>query len=709
MELKKDIKWRMYLLYVFACAFGIAILFSVFKIQLVEGDQWAERAAQEKYSMRTIPAARGNIYSDDESLLATSVPIYRVHVDLNAEAITDDLYREKGDSLIKALSTLFAEGDARKYAKLDSTYKARFKDARANGKRYTRIHLKVHYDQLQEIKTFPILRRGRYKGGLIIEQDNKREKPFGQLAFRTIGFDREGIKPVGLEGAYRSDLRGQDGKRLMKKISGGVWMPINDDNEIEPQDGANVYTTININYQDLVEQSLMDQLALHNADHGCAVLMEVETGYVKAIANLKKKRQGVYQEDYNFAVGESTEPGSTFKLMSLISALDDDLVNITDIVDCEDGSYDFYDVTMHDSKHGGYGPVPIKDAFAHSSNIGMAKMIRDSYQSDQRKFTDRLHLVGLSQKMGLEIAGEGAPLIKNAGEGDWSGISITQMAIGYELQMTPLQILALYNAVANDGKMVRPTFVKEVRRKGKVIRSNEPVVINEAICSSKTIGDVKECLEAVVDYGTGKSLKSDKFRFAGKTGTARIAKGHQGYVEAGDEGRNYSYQASFCGYFPAEKPRYSLIVVINAPTEGVYYGAKVAGPVWKEIAEKVYASSLEIHESVDAQNAMALNNLPVSRHGYQPDLQRVFSELDVQMNIIDPQADYVTTHTGDTEVDMKATVQEGALPNVVGMGLMDALYLLENKGKKVKVIGSGVVRKQYPRADNPNVIVLELS
>ncbi len=697
----------MYLLYFLVCVFGIAILFKVFKIQLVEGGEWTKRSENEKYSFRTIAAARGNIYSDDGSLLATSVPTYKVHVDLNTEAITEKIWREKGDSLVKACADLFAKNTTEN-AQLNHLYAKRFKTARREGKRYTKIHSKVRYDQLQKIKQFPILRKGRYKGGLIIEQKNRREKPFGMLAFRTIGYEREEVAPVGLEGAYSTDLGGQDGKRLMKKISGGVWMPMNDGNEIEPLDGADIVTNININFQDVTEKSLLDNLIKHNAHHGCAVLMEVETGRIKAIANLARKGLANYFEDYNYAVGESTEPGSTFKLMSLMALIDHGHIAMTDSVDCGNGKHDFYGVPMHDSKKGGYQMQTVSGTFANSSNIGMAKLISQYYSKDQRRFTDKLHLMGVGSKLGLEISGEGSPVLKNAGESNWSGISITQMAIGYELQMTPLQQLAFYNAVANQGRLMRPIFVKEVRKNGKVIRSVDPVVLKESICSRETNEQLKQCLSEVVEYGTGENLKIKRFSFAGKTGTARIAKGLKGYVQIGEGHNNYSYQASFVGYFPAENPRYSCIVVISGPSNGQYYGAQVAGPVFKEIAEKVYAASLDMQEGLNQPN-LAIGQLPASGNGNQKKLQRVFSDLDVQMNIRNPEAEYVQTKMGDNEINLLALDTGGHLPRVVGMGLADAIYLLENKGKKVKVMGFGTVKKQYTHPEKPNVIVLELS
>jgi cell division protein FtsI (penicillin-binding protein 3) len=472
-----------------------------------------------------------------------------------------------------------------------------------------------------------------------------------------------------------------------------------------------VITTININYQDVVETSLRDMLTKHNADHGCVILMEVETGHVKAIANLRREvdRDTTYTESYNYAVGESTEPGSTFKLLTAMALFEGGFVKPTDSIDCEDGKWTLYDHTLHDSKRGGYGKLTVEGVFEHSSNIGFAKLVNRYYKDNQAAWTDQLYNFGVHQKLGLEIAGEGAPLIKVANaDASWSGISHTQMSIGYECQMTPFQTLAYYNAVANGGKLVKPMFVSEIRRSGEVIREFETEVLNSALCSEQTVKWLQNMCDGVVNNGgTGKvHPHSSKVRIAGKTGTARIANTEYGY-DYGD--LDYSYQASFVGYFPSDAPRYSCIVVINAPKGGVYYGASLAGPVFREIAEKVNATDLAMHAAMDVENEVALMNLPVSKNGMQSDLQEVFAELDVPTNMKDPGATWVKTSTLEDEVELNAVEMDADLPDVIGMGLMVAIYLLENRGKRVKVIGRGFVKSQRVDAANPNIVILELS
>jgi len=371
-------------------------------------------------------------------------------------------------------------------------------------------------------------------------------------------------------------------------------MPINDDKGIEPEDGSDLITTINVNFQDVAEHALLDKVKSNNADHGCALLMEVQTGEILAIANLSRDEDGDYYEYYNYAIGESTEPGSTFKLASLIAALEDDKIKLSDSVDTENGKTKYYDAVMHDSHRGGYGIISVKKAFEVSSNVGVSKLIYRSYWKNPQEFIDRLYSMHLNEPTGIEISGEGHPEIKNVSDKSWSGVTLPWMSIGYEVKLTPLQILTFYNAIANNGKMVRPQFVKEIRRNGKVVRTIKRSIIDDAICSEKTVLAAKEMLEAVVARGTARNLLNSHYKIAGKTGTAQIANEKYGYKY----NSTVSYQASFVGYFPADKPKYSCIVVINAPSKDVYYGNQVAGPVFKEIADKVYASSIDIQEEL---------------------------------------------------------------------------------------------------------------
>jgi len=679
MENKSFILKRTYVLYFLLGVFALTILGKVGQIMFVQGEKWRSKAENLTIKYRTIDAVRGNIYAVDGSLLATSVPIYEVRFDPNAEAITNELFDQYVDTLSLELSKLFRD-------KSVLEYKRELVEARNNGERYHLIRRNVKYTQLKKMRSFPLFKRGRYKGGFIYVQQNKRQKPFRVLASRTIGYERDGSK-VGLEGAYSNELRGVSGKRLMKKIAGGVWMPVSDENAVEPEDGSDLVTAIDVNIQDVAEYALLKQLQKHRAAHGCVVLMEVKTGEIRAIANLQRGKDDRYYESYNYAVGASTEPGSTFKLASYMAALEHGFIDLDYRIETGNGKYEFYGTPMYDSKEGGYGNISVKEAFALSSNIGIARIVDKFYKSDPQKFINALYDMRLNEPLGLEIPGEGKPFIKSADDETWSGISLPWISHGYEVSMTPLQILTFYNAVANDGRLMKPMLVKEVQKHGKTVQVFEPVVLKEQIASPETIEKAKLMLEEVVQSGTAMNLKDASFTIAGKTGTAQIAKGKSGYDKIG-------YQASFCGYFPANDPRYTCIVVVNAPSRNVYYGNLVAGPIFKEIADKVYSTSIDFHEELQKELVADRINIPVSKSGYASDLATVFEEVDVPFS--EPEnKDWVVTKTSQDSVSMvPAKINENLIPNVKGMAVEDAIYLLENMGLKVTVSGKGVVKWQ---------------
>ncbi len=685
-DLRKDISWRIYLVYFFVCLFGVVIIVKAATIQLVEGDELRKKVQNLTLVEKNINAVRGNIYAADGSLLATSIPIYEVRFDPNADAITKELFYDSVDSLAWYLSDVFKDRSV-------ASYKRELINARENGERYHLIKRNVKYTELKEMKEFPLFRRGKYKGGFIFLQHNRRERPFKILAARTIGYEREGVTPVGLEGAYKEELKGVDGKRLMQKIAGGVWMPVGDENEIEPEDGRDIYSTIDVNLQDVAESALLKQLQKHKADHGCVVLMEVKTGAVKAIANLKRTESGGYYEGYNYAIGESTEPGSTFKLAGLVAAIEDGYVDMEDMVDCGDGSKKYYDRTMYDSNYdeGGWGKITVKRVFEVSSNIGMAEIMLKSYGQNPQNFIDRLGQMNLTKPLNIEIAGEGEPYIKNTSDKSWSGISLAWMAHGYELQQTPLQILTFYNAIANDGVMVKPMFVDKITKGRKLEKTIDPIVLNAKVCSKETIDKVKSALEGVVENGTASNLRNADYKIAGKTGTAQIANKNYGYSYKS----KVSHQASFVGYFPADNPQYSCIVVVNAPSQHVYYGNLVAGPIFKEVADKVYANSLDMHEELKEQKYFANSAIPYSKNGNKADVEKLFSFLNIDVKSEAKDAEWIVTSTQDSLVTIQPRIiQQNLVPNVKGMGLRDALYLLENQGLAVEVEGSGVVKEQ---------------
>jgi len=516
--------------------------------------------------------------------------------------------------------------------------------------------------------------------------------PHVGLASRTIGYLTKGRSGnvVGIEGAYDHELSGVVGVRLMQRLSGNVWMPVNTNNEVEPRDGNEVVTTIDINLQDVAENALLKQLSRHNAHHGTAILMEVQTGEVKAIVNLERDKEGRYRELYNYGIGESTEPGSTFKLPVLMAALEDKVVSLDDTIDTGNGRIRYYDKTIKDTKKGGYGKITVKQVFELSSNVGMSKIINENYKGRESQFINRLYAMGLNEKLNVEIKGEGSPYIQYPGDKYWSGLSLPMISHGYEVRMTPLQILTFYNAVANNGKMVKPGFVREIRYHGERIRKFDPKVINPSICSDETIRKVREMLEGVVENGTAYNLRNDNFKIAGKTGTAQIANEKYGYKQ----GSEVSYQASFVGYFPAENPKYSCIVVINSPTSSIYYGNLVAGPVFKEIADKVYATSL----FRDEQQYFIIPDAydpPYTKHGNLDDLKSVFEQFNIATINDDIISEWVATVKQDSTILFKPLdMRKGIMPNVKEMGLRDALYILENMALKVEVKGYGKVLRQ---------------
>jgi cell division protein FtsI (penicillin-binding protein 3) len=692
---KKNILTRTYLTYVFMCVFALGILYRICVIQFVEGQLWRDKAEAFTTKVEDMEAVRGNIFDANGALLATSLPYYEIAVDINTPGITGKFYKSNRDSLALLLSELFHDKGPREYLKI-------LNKARRDNDRYVLLKRNVSYKDLQTLKTFPIFRKGK-RGGLVTLQTNRRERPFQMLAGRTIGMSRLGIKPVGLEGAFDTVLMGVSGKRLMQKIAGDVWRPINDENEVEPKDGSDLYTTIDINLQDVATHALLKTLQTNDASHGCAVLMEVKTGEIKAIANLTRSNNDTvsYNESFNYAIGYPTEPGSTFKLASLLAVIDDYGVSLDEKVNVGNGECTYYNKTVKDA-HAPESPIlSVQRVFETSSNVGVTKIITKYYSKNPQQFANKLNSFHLNKPLGLSIPGEGIPRIPQTKTKYWSGVTLPQLSYGYESLITPLQTLTLYNAVANDGKMVKPRFVKEIRRNGIVVRRFETEVLIEQIVKKETIRKAKKMLEGVVANGSGKALNITAFKVGGKTGTAQIAKtgarkgsGKTAYGDVGDR----SYQASFVGYFPAENPLYTCIVVINSPSNGVYYGAAVAGPVFKEIAEKVYSSSLNCIVPINNSKTL-ITKVPSVITAKSNELSEVAREFSIPLKAKDSEH-YVYRDKRDStkwyfsEVNFEAQLKRGIMPNLSGLSAKDALFLLENSGINVKLLGFGSVKKQ---------------
>ncbi len=684
-EIRKDIIVRSYLVYLGILLFGLAIIGRVIYIQSFEGKELMARAEKQEMRWFDVEAIRGNICSEDGTLLATSIPIFDIRMDVMTDSITDEIFSRDVDSLALGLAGLFGEKSA-------YDYKEMLWEARRNGDRYLLIHRDVTYPELKKLRTFPIFRRGKYKGGLIVLPSFRRELPFRDLASRTIGYESEDTLNkvyVGLEGAFSKELRGSDGRRLMRRVGSGAWLPVGVENQVEPVNGADLITTIDINLQDLAEAALLKELKADSADHGCVVVMEVSTGYVKAIANLGRTRAGTYQETFNYAVGESSEPGSTFKLASFLVALEDGKIDLNTMISTGNGTVTYSGREMSDSHHGGYGTITAQQVFEKSSNVGTSKLIYQSYAAHPQAYIDGLYRMSLNKPLQLQFGGEGRPYIKNTRSKYWSALSLPWMSIGYEVAITPLQTLTLYNAVANQGKMVRPLFVREIRQNGRVIATYPPEVINPAIASPATIQKAMILLKGVVERGTASAIKNPVYSIAGKTGTARVALNNKGY----GEGSNVRYKGSFVGFFPADDPKYSCIVVINNPSKGKYYGASIAAPVFKEIADRLYAKQQEIQTPL-APDTLNIHT-PLAKAGLQNDLKIVFGSLGIPSAGVSSPDEWVRSFPDDYRENLvQQPVGNGVMPDITGMGLKDALYLLEKQGLRVIVNGKGSVVKQ---------------
>lgn len=634
---------KLYFVFVFITIFLVAIIVRLTNIQFADGEKYRNLSEQLTLRNDTIFANRGNVFSSDGSLLATSMSQFEIRMD--AYTVNGEVFEKNIRSLARELSKMLG--------KSTSYWETRIRKARNTKNRYLFIARKLGYNDYIKIKSFPIFNLGMYKGGFIAEQSTVRAHPLGKVAERTIGYDDYRGAP-GIEGAYRKYLRGNYGWRMKQKIAKGQWKPINDNNEKEPVDGKDIITTIDVNIQDIAHHSLLRQLEYYNADHGCVVVMETETGEVKAISNLGRTSEGKYFEKRNYAVYESQEPGSAFKLMSLVAALEAKVIDTSTVVDTGAGRFRMHGRFINDSKRGGYGEISAARALEVSSNIGFARLIEDNFKKDPDKFINLLKGMHLDKKIGLPIKGEGTPILPDPNHKLWSKNALPSISYGYNLMLTPLQTLVFYNAIANNGEMVKPRFVKEIKSRDKSIEVFEKEIIDKSICSRETIKKVQEVLKNVVKRGTGRKLYSDNFSMAGKTGTARIEYGnYEQWVQ------DKFYSSSFTGYFPAKNPKYSCIVVISKPkVHKGYYGADVSGPVFKDIAQKIYTSNHIFHKTE--------NKVPS------------FNQVRNNFNRYNIASDKEFT----------------SIPNVKGMALMDAIPFLENLGLKVDYTGKGKVKKQ---------------
>jgi len=636
---KKNIVNKLIIISVGMVFFLMLIIYKLTVIQFKEGDKYRSLSESIYVKRDTVHANRGNVFATDGSLLATSMSKFEIRMDPVAVKLKN--FEENVEGLAMELSKMLGN--------TPKAWEKKLRKARASRNRYLFITRNVGYNDYMKMRSFPIFKLGVYKGGFIAEQSSVRARPLGKIAERFIGYDDYRGAP-GIEGAYRKYLKGKTGIRKKQKIAKGQWRPINDNNEREPVDGLDVLTTLDINIQDITHHSLLRQLEKHDADHGCAIVMDTKSGDILALSNLGRGSNGKYYERLNYAVGNSYEPGSTFKLAALMVGMEDGLIDTASVVDTQGGAFRVKNHTIKDSNNKGYGKISVARVLEVSSNVGIVKLIQKHYKSDPSKFVQGLRDMELDKKIGLHMKGEGTAIIPSPKDSLWSGLSLAQMSYGYEVSMTPMQVLTFYNAIANNGKMVKPRFVKELSAQGLTHKVFESEVINDQICSEETIAKVQEILKNVVKRGTGKGLYSSNFSMAGKTGTAQ--------VEYWKKGQKRAYSASFAGFFPAENPKYTCYIMVYKPRKSGYYGADVAGPVFKDIAQKIYTSNYVLDE-VDKTT---------------PRFTRVQNSYQ--------------------QFDSKSEQTFSKIPKVIGMAGMDAIPILENLGLKVRIDGVGMVKGQ---------------
>lgn len=704
MEIRRAITLRFGIVYFGIALFGLVIVARILLIQNLDTEKWKQIAKDLRSNTTEIWAKRGNICADDGSILSTSVPYYEIRMDMMAPRV-QQIFTTESEQMVDELSAFFG------FSKAD--FRTRLKAAYDKKNRWFLINPEqIDHNKFQEFRQLKTMSRSHFGSALIVVTENKRILPHGDLASRTIGVLNKGafggvhgnVGYTGVEGLTENYLAGVNGLALKRNFSGS-WIntPL-----VEPKEGKDVITTINVNLQDYAQTALGKQMEISQAEWGTAIVMEVKTGNIKAIANMGRKKDGTYGETYNFAFGHAgcSEPGSTFKLMSLIAAMDAGYADTSDLVDTGRGLWEYRGQKMKDSDYdrGGHGLISLKRTFELSSNIGTAKIVCKYYEGKEKEFIDRIYSFGLNKPLGLGFLGEAEPRIKYPTDPDWWGPSLAWIAHGYEIKIAPIQTLTFYNAVANDGVMVKPKFIEEIREDGIPVRKFPTEVLNPSICAKTTLIKAQDMLKGVCIRGTGKSLQNPYYTIAGKTGTAVIANENKGYV--GEGGKRY--QASFCGYFPADKPLYSCIVVIVGP-KGAFYGGSVAGPVFRSIADKVYAAYLE-----PAKDSIPpYNEVPQVKPGLREDVTLLAKDLGFRTQSENLIAEHVAV-TADTATVFVTGVNDipGTVPDVIGMGANDAVYLLEKEGLRAELSGFGRVYRQSPTPGTPvskgDLINLEL-
>jgi len=688
---RKNIVLRFGIVYIIVCLSFFLVLYRIIIIQFVERDKWLALAAQNVKSNIVVKPNRGNIYACDGRLMASSIPTYYVYMDLRVPALHEKngvLFKNNIDSLSIYLSSFFRD-------KTPYQYKAALTKAYQTGVGELQLFpSRISYAQLKQLKTLPLFRLGRNKSGLITKELFRRVRPFGSLASRTIGdiyADESRGGKNGIEMSFNSNLLGTPGISIRQKVANSYMETV----QVEPIDGMDITTTIDVDLQDIAEKALLDGVKKFDAAVGYAILMEVKSGEVKAIVNMQRNKDGSYTENRNGAVSDMVEPGSTFKVASLMAAVDEGKVKITDTIDTYNGQYQFGTRTMtdHNANHGGYHKITLAQAIYGSSNIGISRAIVKAYGHNPAAFVNKLYAMKLNEKMNIEIPGSAAPFIRHPNDKshEWSNTTLPWMSVGYETQIPPIYTLAFYNAIANDGKLIRPFFVKSISKNGQIIKEFKTEVINPSICKPTTLKDIRFTLLGVVEdkLGTAQCVRSKYVRIAGKSGTAQISQGKAGYKEGGTK-----HQVAFCGYFPYENPLYSCIVVMREPGIGYASGGTMTGSVFKNIAERVIALNSNRKPShVDTDSIDESNFIPNTKIGYYKAIQTVMNTL--RLPLAANSRDWVKPVAVERQTRVEPiAVSRNAIPNLVGMGLKDAVFILENLGLNVQVQGRGKVFSQ---------------
>jgi len=677
MSADKVIRLRVYLCFMGMCLFALAILVKGSMVIFNEGPQLKAYADSLYTDVQVLQPERGNIYTEDGSLLSSSIPEFDIRLDL--VTVPKDTFNKYINSLSKGLASILSER-----GKSATDYKLTLKKQQKKGNKYYLLARKVSYSQYIKIKKLQPFAKGANKGGFMTESHIKRNNPFGILANRTVGIHRKNVQNVGLEDSFNEHLKGEEGRRIVRKIAGGAYMPI-DGSEVDPVNGKDVVTTLDMNIQDVAENALMKQLKIDNATYGTCIVMETSTGKIKALANLGRHSDGAYYEDKNYAL-LGIEPGSTCKVISLISLLNDEKTKIDNTINCTNSaSYKIGNRRPVTDSHP-VGSVSVKKALAQSSNIGFFKMIYHNYKNDKDAYINNLKKLNLHKPTGIEINGESKTNL-NENRVHEEEYLIGSMGYGYGIKLTPMHLCMVYNAIANNGKLMKPYLVKEVKEYGKTIKRFDPVVLNPKAVSPSAVVDIKEAMHEVVQSGTGKKLRNPYYNICGKTGTARHAEGKKGY--------NGLYHASFIGFFPKEDPQYTIAVVVRTSRNSKnYYGGLLALPVFQEVANRLYATHVKTPKTYVTTDS--LHRTPELKKLHATQFSTIASALGMKPRRSREtgwihSAKEASDQKWDTKVMM---IDSKSVPNVQGMGLRNAMTVLESRGLRVIPLGKGKVGKQ---------------